>query len=193
MGNWIEEALGNDLSAYDEFAKPTGDFDLLPANTRVLCVVEEVKGKTNKNGELYPAMTLRAVALPAGLPAGNYGKPKFFDNSRLTLPANPAKFAGQPDDVVKKAKMSAGMFVRRVKALGLDPAQADGGLTETSVQMFFFRAVGSQVIVRVGQEPAKGEYRAKNTVADYEPATDAAIAKHGLTVPVGEQAVEVPF
>lgn len=201
MGNWLEDTLGTDLTAYDEFSGPgKGKYHVLPEGTRVLARVQAVTGKTNKNGRPYPEMVLKTVAIPsadlaltvteesgATVPA-RYGLPTLYDRRKLTIPEAPAKFIGQPDDVVTKRRQAAGIWLRYVKALGLDPANAGGDLSQDAVQAFFVGALGNLVIVKLGVEPASadGKYPPRNSVESYEEVSDRNLTRNHLALPDAE-------
>ena len=186
MGGFFEEAVGESLDTFREPATSGADFVPLPENSRVLAKVEAVSGRTNKNGELYASVTLKALSLQSVLPEGNYGHPKLFDNSRLTIPKPMAAYAGQPEETIAKKKKSWQILIRRTEALGLDPRTASDLSTETSVSQFYGQAVGNQVILVLGTEPAvlnedgSTKYRAKNTVKEYYPVTENAVKKYGF-------------
>lgn len=202
-GNWLEDTLGTDLSTYDEYSGPgKGKYHVLPEGTRVLARVTAVTGKTNRNGRPYPEMVLKTVALPsADLPLtvtdetgatvpARYGLPTLYDRRKLTIPEPPAKFIGQPDDVVTKRRQAAGIWLRYVKALGLDPANAGGDLSQDAVQAFFIGALGNLVVLKLGVEPASadGKYPAKNSVEAYEEVTEQKLARNHLSLPADDTA-----
>lgn len=185
MGSFFEDAIGESL---DTFREPDtrGDYIPLPEGTRVLAKVEAVDGKMNKNGELYPFITTKTVSIQAGVPDGNYGHPKFFDRSRLTIPKPMAAYAGQPQETIDKKKKAWQILIRRTEALGLDPRAAADLSTETAVSQFYAQAIGNQVILVVGIEPAvmnedgTTKYAAKNVVKEYYAVTESAIKKYGF-------------
>ena len=191
MGGFFEDAIGESL---DTFREPDtrGDYTLLPEGTRVLAKVENVEGKTNKNGEFYPFVTSKTIAVQVGLPEANYGHPKFFDRSRLTIPKPMAAYAGQPEETIAKKKKAWQILIRRTEALGLDPRTAQTMDSESAVADFYGQAEGNEVIIVVGIEPATMaedgttvKYPAKNVVKEYYTATPTAIQKYGFaTQPV---------
>lgn len=199
---WFEETFGDDPKVYDEYSGTQDTYALFPADTRVLCRVAKVEGRTNKNGKRYPAMELKVIGWGSDL-SGSFGSPTLYDNMKLTLPDPPNKYFGQPEDVIKKKQAAAGIWLRQVRALGLKPETMKGD-DLVSVEEFFEQAIGHEVLVRVGQEAGATDattgktYRAKNTVDSYEPVTDKALDRWKINRAVvaakaAAVAEEVPF
>ena len=168
----------------DDLGKGWGDFDTLPDGTMAVAKVIEVTGKQNRNGAMYGAVVIELTHIPAGL-TGNF-RPRIWDYGTFTTPG--AVDPTLPEDEATKARKKAGMWARRVTALGLNPKEVDTDWDAAQVGAFYLPAVGVSVIVRLGFEPADGQYRAKNTARDYFPDTDAMRVKHHLSLAVDRAA-----
>lgn len=162
------------------------DFVPLPDGARVLAKVETVTGKRNANGRPYASVVSKVVSIQAGLPEGNYGHPKLWDNFNFTLPEDPAAFAGQPEDVVAKKRKALEIFKARTKALGLTLTRDTDLGTPEAIGAFFAGAIGTEVIIKTRLEAAtlnedgSVKYRAKSTPNAYDPVTPARIQKYGF-------------
>ena len=176
------------------------DFDLLPADTRVLAELKEVKVESY-DGRISPTMVWHVTGLPSNIPPANYGKPRIWDRFKLKFPKTESQMAGQTEEAIAKWKTEKAIWARTIAAVcypAMTPKdgvteflKAVGPATENDVMLVLSSRAGSTVIIQVTAEAAGKEYtkadgtpaktaKGKNGVRYYEPDTPAARAKYGL-------------
>lgn len=183
----LDKELEFTEESYKEYSAGQGEFSLFPDGTKVLAKLVKVVGAKNSSERYYPKMEWEVLAWPATV-EGRFGKPRLFDNMTFTIPDFPSKFADQPEEIRAKKIKSFNIWRSNVGDLGLNPANLLQ-LSEEGVGSFFACAIGTNMIIRVGLEPATEKYKAKNVPKSYYPAKESLLAKYGLV----QATTEVPF
>lgn len=154
MSNWWSTSDGEDLRGTDASKElPSGSFEPLPNNTKVLAVVDSA-GKAERDGNYYAEATMTIVKPEGYANRKIFAKWWIFDDN----PHAPDKKKKRDNDMRRFVKMDAACGGKLAKA-GREP---DGN----DISMAF---INKQVIVQVMLMEPKDGGEPFNWYADYFP------------------------